>query len=127
MPLVYVDDSAPKRKCFMRSKVAGVFTSGMTAALIRESFPNQQGVVVSETAPVPKNLFDMSLEEILSDVEWESTVVEILTLAVSLIVEDPVEDQGVEPDREKTPVASGSRCLRSSAHGLLKRKPTMKH
>ena len=31
---------APKRKCSTRSKVAGVFTSGATAALIKESFLN---------------------------------------------------------------------------------------
>ena len=78
--------------------------------------PSQKGVVVSETAPVSENLFNMSLDEILSDVEWEPTVVEILTLAVSLVVGDPVEDQErldpIEPvpdmelEREKTPVAS---------------------
>ena len=39
------DKSAPKRKCSTISKVAGVFTSGATAALIRESFPNQKGIV----------------------------------------------------------------------------------
>ena len=98
--------------------------------------PSQKGVVVSETAPVSENLFNMSLDEILSDVEWEPTVVEILTLAVSLVVGDPVEDQerldpvepvpDVEPEREMTPVASGSRCLRSSAPGRVKRKPTKK-
>ena len=32
----------------------------------------------------------------------------------------------MEPEREKTPVASGSRCLRSSAPGRVKRKPTKK-
>ena len=41
------DKPAPKRKCSTRSKVAGVFTSGANAALIRERFPNQKGVVVS--------------------------------------------------------------------------------
>ena len=76
-----------------RSNVAGIFTYGTTAALIRESFPSQKGVVVLETAPVAENLFDMSLDEILSDVEWEPTVVEILTPAVSIVVGDPVEDQ----------------------------------
>ena len=34
-------------------ELAGVFTSGAIAALIRESFPNQKGIVVSETAPMP--------------------------------------------------------------------------
>ena len=42
-------------------------------------------MVVSETAPVAENLFDMSLEEILSDVEWEPTVEEILTPKISLV------------------------------------------
>ena len=50
------------------SKVPGIFTSGKTAALIRESFPSQKGVVVSETAPVAEYLFAMSLDKILSDV-----------------------------------------------------------
>ena len=98
--------------------------------------PTQKGIVVSETAPVAENLFDMSLDEILSDVEWELTVEEILTLEVSLVVGDLVEDPerldpvepvpDVEPEREKTLVASGSRCLRSSAPGQEKRKPTKK-
>ena len=120
----------------MRSKVAGIFTSGTTAALIRQSFPNQKGVVVSETAPVVENLFDMSLEEILSDVEWEPTVEEILTPKISLVVGETVEDPeklepvesalDVEPEKEKTPATTRSRCLRSSAPGRVKRKPTKK-
>ena len=36
------DRPDPKRKCSTRSKVAGIFTSGMTVALIRESFPKQK-------------------------------------------------------------------------------------
>ena len=63
------DKSAPKRKCSTRSKVAGVFTSGATAALIRESFPNQKGIVVSETAPMPEDLLDISLEEVIFTAE----------------------------------------------------------
>ena len=54
--------------------------------------PTQKAIVVSETAMLAENLFDMSLDEILSDVEWESTVEEILTSEVSLAVGDPVED-----------------------------------
>ena len=114
------DGPDPKRKCSTRSKVAGIFTSGTAAALFRESFPKQQGVDVSETAPVAENLFDMSLEEILSDVEWEPTVEEILTPEVSLVVGDVVEDPkrlepvepvlDVEPEKEKTPAASRFRC-----------------
>ena len=95
--------------------------------------PTQKGIVVSETASVEENLFDMSLDEILSDVEWESTRVELLTPAVSLVVDDAGEDveredpvdpvPDVEPEKEKTPIASGSRCTRSTASGRAKRKP----
>ena len=84
-------------------------------------------MVVSETAPVPENLFDLSLKEIVSDVEWEPTVEEILTLKISLvvgeIVEDPEKLESVEPvldmetEKEKPPAASRSRCLRSYAPG----------
>ena len=76
----------------------------------------------------------MSLDEIVSNVEWEPTVEEILTLEVSLVVGDPVEDperlEPVEPvpdvEPKKTPAVSKSRCLRSSAPGRVKRKPTKK-
>ena len=87
--------------------------------------PTQKGIVVSETAPVAENLFDMSLDEILSDVEWEPTVEEILTLELSLVVGDAVEEPerlepvepvlDVEPEKEKTPAASRFRCFRSSS------------
>ena len=93
-------------------------------------------MVVSETAPVAENLFDMSLEEILSDVEWEPTVEEILTPKISLVVRDFVEEPeklgpvdpvlDAEPEKEKTPATTRSRCLRSSAPGRVKRKPTQK-
>ena len=60
----------------------------------------------------------MSLDEILSDVEWEPTVEEILTPEVSLVVGDAVEEperlEPVEPaldvEPEKTPAASRFRC-----------------
>ena len=68
----------PKRRCSTRSKVAGIFTSGATAALIRESFSNQKGVVVSETALMPEDLTDISLEEVVFAIQWEPTVKEIL-------------------------------------------------
>ena len=58
------DEPAPKRRCSTRSKVAGVFTSGASAALIRDRFPTQKGVVVSETAPIPEDLLNVSLEEV---------------------------------------------------------------
>ena len=49
--------------------MAGVFTSGATAALIRESFPNQKGIVVSKTDPMPEDLLDISLEEVVFTAE----------------------------------------------------------
>ena len=92
-------------------------------SLPEQYFPEQKGVVVSKDAPVPnetaKDLFHMSLEEIISDIEWEPTVMEILNLEVSLDViepekEDPVEPEpepvpDKEPEKEKNPVAPGSR------------------
>ena len=113
------DKPNPKRKCSARSKVAGTFTSGITAALIRESFPEQKGVVVSETAPVPENLFNMSLDKILSNVEWEPTV-DLVEDSVRLEPVEPVPD--VEPEKEK----ERSKCLRSTAPRRVKRKPTKK-
>ena len=51
------------------------------------------GAILIKCVSTAENLCDMSLDEILSDVEWEPTVVEILTPAVSIVVGDPVEDQ----------------------------------
>ena len=59
----------PRGSAPRRSKVGNIFTSGITASLIREAFPDQKGVEVSKTAPVAKDLFDMSLDKIISDVE----------------------------------------------------------
>ena len=64
------DKPEPKRRCSMRSKVAGIFSSGATAALIRDSFPNQKGVVVLETALMPEDLMNISLEEVIFTAEW---------------------------------------------------------
>ena len=64
------DESELKRRRSTRSKVAGIFTSGATAALIRDSFPNQKGVVVSETALMPEDLMNISLEEVIFTAEW---------------------------------------------------------
>ena len=83
------DGSAPKRNCSTRSKVGNLFTSGTTASLIREAFPDQKGILVSKDAPVAKDLFDMSLDKIISDVELELTIMELLTPEVSLVVGDP--------------------------------------
>ena len=63
------DKPAPKRKCSTRSKVAGVFMSGASAALIRDHFPDQKGVVVSETAPIPEDPLNVSLEEVVFSAE----------------------------------------------------------
>ena len=100
------DGPTPKRKCSMRSKVGNIFTSGTTASLFREAFPNQKGVVVSKTEPVAENLFDMSLDKILSDVEWEPTIVELLTPVVSLVVGDPGKDLEREDPVEPVPEVS---------------------
>ena len=95
---------------------------------------HEKGVVVSKDASVPKNLFDMSLDEIISDVE--PTMMEILTPEISLVVtepekEDPVEPEpepvpDVVPEKEKNPVASGFRCKRSTTPGRTRRKLTTK-
>ena len=57
------DEPAHKRTC-TRTRVAGVFTSGANSAFIRDQFPNQKDVVVSETAPMPEDLLNISLEEV---------------------------------------------------------------
>ena len=77
-------------------------------------------MVVSETAPIPDDLLNISLEEVVFDVQWEPTVKEILPDKTPLVVEETVEDLvkpvlDVEPEKEKPPAASRSRCLRSSA------------
>ena len=69
------DEPAPKRKCSTRRKVAGAFTSGASAALIKDRFPDQKGVVVSETAQIPEDLLNVSLEEIIFSAEWAPEVI----------------------------------------------------
>ena len=74
---------------------------------------------------------DELLEEVVLDVQWEPTVKEILPDKTSLVVGETVEDLvehvlDVELEKEKPPAASRSRCLRSSAPGQVKRKPTKK-
>ena len=55
-------------------------------------------MVVSETALVPDDLFDISLEEVVFNVEWEPTAKEILTQKTSLVVGEIVEDpEKLEP------------------------------
>ena len=69
------DEPAPKRKCSTRSKVKGVFTSGASAALIKNCFPDHTGVVISETAPKPVDLLNVSLEEVIFSAEWAPEVI----------------------------------------------------
>ena len=60
---------------YKEKKVAGIFTSGSTASLIRDLFPNQKGVVMSETAPMPEDLMNISLEEVIFTAEWVPEVI----------------------------------------------------
>ena len=80
---------------------------------------------------MPEDLLDISLEEVVFAVEWLPAVKEILPdnpspaadKSAENIVEPALE---LEPENEKPPTASRSRCLRSSAPGQVKRKPTKK-
>ena len=109
--------------------MAGVFTSGATAALIRESFPNQKGIVVSETAPMSEDLLDISLEEVVFTAEWLPEVIPPENLPVDNSSQDEIvevtpelnPEKELEPEKEK-PVEARSRCLRSSAPGRAKKK-----
>ena len=68
-------EAGPKRKCSTRSKVKGVFTSGASAALIKKGFPDHSGVVISEKAPIPEDLLNVSLEEVIFSPEWVPEVI----------------------------------------------------
>ena len=124
------DESEPKRRCSTRSKVAGIFTSGATVALIRDSFPNQKGIVVSETAPMPEDLMKISLEEVIFTDEWVPAAIlpDNLPPVVDCSAEEVVEiTLELEPEKEKPSTASRSNCLRSSAPGrAMKKKPSKK-
>ena len=117
------DGSAPKRTCSNWSRVTGVFTSGATAALIKESFPNQKGIVILETAPIPEDLLNVSLEEVVFTTEWLPEVILPDNMAVINSSQDEiveitpeVTEKELEPDKEK-PAANRSRCLCYSAPG----------
>ena len=127
------DESESKRRCSTRSKVAGIFTAGATAALIRDSFPNQKGIVVSETAPMPEDLLDISLEEVIFTAEWVPEVI----LPDNLPVTDSSQEEIVDVTPELNPekeletekdklVASRSNCLRSSVPGQAMKKKVAK-
>ena len=126
-------ESKLKRRCSTRSKVAGIFTSGATAALIREAFPNQKGVVVSETAPMPEDLMDISLEEVIFTDEWVSEVILPDNLSVIDSSQEEIVDITPELNQEKElelekekHVASRSNCLRSSAPEQARKKKVTK-
>ena len=103
--------------------MAGVFTSGVTAALIKGSFPNQKGIVISETAPIPEDLLNVSLEEVVFTAKWLPEVILPDNMAVINSSQDEiveitpeVTEKELEPDKEK-PAANRSRCLCYSAPG----------
>ena len=80
---------------------------------------------------MPDEILDISLEDVVFNVEWEPIVKEILPEKTSLVVGETVEDLvepvlDMEPEKEKPPAASRSRCLRSSDPGQVKRKLTKK-
>ena len=129
------DEPAPKKKCSTRSKVAGVFTSGASAALIRDRFPDHKGVVVSEMAPIPEDLLNVSLEEVIFNAEWVPEVILPDPFPVFNSSQDDIREitpernpekllnpeKVLEPEKEK-PVRERSMCLRSSAPGQLRKK-----
>ena len=109
--------------------MAGVFTSGAMAALIKESFPNQKGIVISETAPIPEDLLNMLLEEVIFTSEWLPEDILPDHLAVINSSQDEIveitsevnSEKELEPEKEK-PASGRSRCLRSSAPGRTRKK-----
>ena len=52
-----------------------MFTSGASAALIKKCFPDHPGVVISEMAPIPEDLLNVSLEEVIFSAEWAPEVI----------------------------------------------------
>ena len=129
------NEPAPKRMCSSRSKVAGVITSGASAALIRDRFPDQKGVVVSEMAPIPEDLLNVSLEEVIFMAEWAPEVIlpdpfpafnfsqeDIREITPERNPEKLLNPEKVlEPEKEK-PAGQRSSCLRSSATRRSKKK-----
>ena len=59
-----------------------MFTSGASAALIRDRFLDKKGVVVSVTALIPEDLLNVSLEEVFFTAEWAPEVILPDTLPV---------------------------------------------
>ena len=103
-----------------------MFTSGATAALIKDEFPEQAGVVVSQDTPKSKEpsevmdyLSDVSLMELEPEPEPEP-VPENPERKVS-VVEKEMEK---EKDKNELPVDSvGSNCKSLTAPDCPRRKP----
>ena len=100
-----------------------MFTSGASAALNRDQIPTQKGVVVSETAPIPEDLLNVSLEEVIFSAEWLPEAILPDKLPVDSSSQDEIADVTLvlEPKKEK-PVVRRSSCLRSSAPGRARKK-----
>ena len=81
----------------------GVFTSGASAALIRKGFPDHSGVVVSETALIPKDLLDVSLEEVIFSAEWVPEAILPDPFPVFDSSQDDIQDITPEMALERTP------------------------
>ena len=92
-------------------------------------------MVVSETAPIPEDLLNVSLEEFIFTAEWAPEVIlpdpfpvfnssqeEIAEITPEPNPEKRLNPEKVlEPETEK-PAGQRSRCLRSSAPGQSKKK-----
>ena len=94
-----------------------------TAALIKDPFPEQVGVVLSQDAPRSKeqsevmdNLLDISLAELEPDCEDEPVLIPEKPERIFLVLE---KDEKWPVDN----VSSRLNCKRSTAPGRPKRKP----
>ena len=120
-----------------------MFTSGASAALIKKGFPDHTGVVISETAPIPEDLLNVSLEEVIFSAEWAPEVILPDPFPAFDSSQDDIHEINLErhpenvlePEKEKqcTPekvlepatekLAKGrSRCPRSSTPGQSRKK-----
>ena len=115
--------------------MAGVFMSGASAAFIKDRFSDQRGVFVWEMAPIPEDLLNVSLEEVIFSAEWAPEVIlpdpfSAFNSSQEDICEVTPErnpkkllnpEKVLEPEKEK-PAGQRSNCLRSSAPGQSKKK-----
>ena len=80
---------------------------------------------MSETAPMPEDLMNISLEEVIFTAYWAPAAIlpdnqpPFVDSSQDEIVDITPE---LEPEKEKPPAASRSRCLRSTAPGRAKKK-----